>query len=137
MASTIEHAYPPAARRPRVWLRGAMYASGAAGSVLLVCLLAFLFFPGPILNTLVKPMILRACARAYPAYSFRVGHMTYSPIKNRWTADSVSVSAGDGTWTGTLERVSVSGITWISLLWGGDLGSGDVASAELTAWTSR
>ena len=134
MASTIEHVYPPAARRPRSWLRGALYALGAAGSLLLVCLLAFLFFTGPILNTLVKPMILRACARAYPAYSFRIGDMTYSPIKNRWTADSVSVSAGDGTGTGSLERVSVSGINWVSLLWGGDLGSGDVANAEPAAW---
>ncbi|MGB2867645.1 MAG: hypothetical protein WBD36_04295 [Bacteroidota bacterium] len=100
---------------------------------MLICVLAILLFPDPVVNRFIKPRITQAFAEAYPAYSLRTSDMHYSVFKNRVGFDSVALRASDGAFSGTMGPFSVSGIHWMHLLWGGRLGSEDFASGELDA----
>lgn len=100
---------------------------------MLVCVLVLLLFPDPLLNRFIKPRITKAFVEAYPAYSIRIGEMSYSVLKSRFGFSSVAVRAVDGTFSSTMGPLSVSRITWMHLLWGGTLGPNDLANLELNA----
>jgi len=103
------------------------------GAIVIICVLAFLFFPGTLINRFIKPRITKAFADAYPAYSIRIADMNYSVVKNRFGFDSVSLSAIDGTFSIHMGPFSIDGIEWMHLLWGGTLGPKNLANADLDA----
>ena len=105
------------------------YASFAIGAIVLVCVLALLFFSDPLVNRFIKPRITKALAEAYPAYSIRIVDMNYSVLKNRFGFDSVALNAVDGTFSGNVGSFSISGIGWMHLLWGGSLALHDFANS--------
>lgn len=119
----------PADRRPLPLLKRALYGAAAGVSVVLVLAFLLVLFPDPLLNSVVKPAIIRAFADEYPAYSLRIADMTYSIFTNRLGADSAEVRSVDGTVTGTVGALSVSGISWVPLVWGGELAPGNCAGA--------
>jgi hypothetical protein len=127
----IEH--PPIERRSHTLLKVAAYAGVAIGGIAIVCVLVLLLFPDPVVNRFVKPWIAAAFAEAYPAYSLRLGAMTYSVLKNRFDVDSIALSASDGSFSGSLGRVSVSAIGWTHLLWGGTLVTDGLAHTVVDA----
>jgi hypothetical protein len=114
-------------------LKIALYAGYAVGAIVLVCMLALLLFPDPLVNRFIKPRITKAFAEAYPAYSLRIADMNYSVLKNRFGFDSVALKAVNGTFSSQMGQFSVSGIHWIHLLWGKNLGLKDLANADLDA----
>lgn len=124
---------PPTKRRKLSLLKMASWTGGATGAILLVFVLTLLFFPDPLVNRFVKPRLSRALAEAYPAYSIRIAAMTYSPLKNRFGFDSVALSGAGGPFSSTIGSLSVSGIDWIHLLWGGTLAPADFAGSVVSA----
>ncbi len=100
---------------------------------MLVCVLALLLFPDPLVNRYIKPRITKAFAEAYPAYSLHIADMHYSVLKNRFGFDSVAVSAVDGSFSSTMDQFSVSGIGWMHLLWGGSLALDDFTNSVVDA----
>lgn len=117
-------------RKPSM-LKIASYAGFAVGAIVLVGILALLFYPDPLLNRFIKPGITKAFAEAYPAYSIHIANMNYSVLKNRFGFDSVAVNAVDGKFLCGIGSFSVSGIDWMHLLWGGSLGPEDFADVDL------
>ena len=111
----------------------ASYAAIAVGAIALLFVLVLLFFVDPLVNRYVKPKITKAFAETYPAYSLRVADMHYSLFTNRFRFDSVDVEAADRTFSSHVAPVSVSGIKWMHLLWGGTLEPEDFAKADFEA----
>jgi len=111
----------------------ASYAGYALGAIALVCMLALLLFSDPLVNRFIKARITEALAEAYPAYSIRIGNVNYSVFRNRFTFDSVALSAVDGTFSSNGGPFSVSGIGWMHLLWGGSLAPDDLANSVVDA----
>ena len=114
-------------------LKKASYAGVTAGACALVCLLALLLFADPLANRFIKPKIIKAFTDVYPAYAIRIADMQYSVVRNRFGFDSVALSSADSTFSCTVGPFSVSGISWMHLLWGGKIGTKDFADADLDA----
>jgi hypothetical protein len=112
-------------------LKRAARVGSTVGAIALVCVLLLLLFPDPLVNWFIKPRISKALAEAYPAYSIRLSVMTYSVIKNRFGFDFVELRAVDSTLAGNVGPFSVSGISWMHLLWGGTLAPSDFAKSEV------
>ena len=125
--------HPQKHGRWRSLLRMASFRVIVAGTIVLVCALALLLFLDPLVNKYVKPRITEKFAATYPAYSLHVGDMGYSVLMNRFTIEAVDLRRVDGTLSSTLDRFSVSGITWVHLLWGGKLTLKDFAEAGIDA----
>jgi len=111
-------------------LKKALYTVGA---ILLICVLALMLLSDPLVNRFIKPRITKVLADAYPAYSIHIADMNYSVFINRFGFDSVAVRAVDGTFSGRMGQFSVSGIHWMHLLWGKNLGLEDLADVDLDA----
>jgi hypothetical protein len=133
MIEHMQNKRPPTDRRKLSLLKTASYAGFAVGALVLVCVLALLLFPDPLLNRFVKPRITKAFAEACAAYPIRIAGMHYSVFKNRFGFDSVALSAVDGTFSGTIGQFSVSGIGWMQFLRGGKPGLTNFAHAGLDA----
>ncbi|MGA2506029.1 MAG: hypothetical protein ABSF80_00950 [Chitinispirillaceae bacterium] len=63
--------HPPTDRRKLSPLKTALYACFAV----VVCVLALLLFPDPLVNRFIKPKITKDFAEACPAYSIRIAGM--------------------------------------------------------------
>ena len=111
----------------------AKYGGVAAGSLVLVCLLAQLILSDTLANRYVKPRIAKAFAAAYPAYSLQLSDMHYSLFTNRFGFDSVAVNSGDRAFSSHVGTFSVGGISWLHLLWGGSLEPQDFARSAADA----
>jgi hypothetical protein len=129
----MQNRHPPTDRRKLTPLKIASYAGIATGAIVLVCVLALLLFPDPFVNRFIKPRVTKAFAEAYPAYSIRIADMHYSVFKNRFGFDSVALSAVDSTFSGSTGPISVSGIGWMHLLWGGSLAPNDFGTSVVEA----
>ena len=129
----MQNEHPPTERRKLSPLKIASYAGFAVGAIVLVCVLALLFFADPLVNRFIKPRITEAFAKAYPAYSIRVSDMNYSVLRNRFGFDSVALKAVDGTFSSKMGPFSMSGISWMHLLWGGSLAPNDFANSVVDA----
>jgi hypothetical protein len=125
--------HPPTDRRKMSLLKIVSFTALALGTLVLVCGLTFLLFLGPIVNRFVKPKITAAFVGAYPAYVMRIADMRYNIRDNSFRFDSVALSAADSSFTGTMGTLSVSGIRWLHLLWGGSLATPDFDSAAVDA----
>jgi hypothetical protein len=129
----MQNGPPPTDRQKLSPLKIASYAGFAVGAIVLVCVLALLFFPDPLVNRFIKPRITKAFAEAYPAYSIRIADMNYSVVTNRFGFDTVALRAVDGTFSSNTGKFSVSGIRWMHLLWGGSLAPNDFAKSAIDA----
>ncbi len=121
--------HPPTEGRKRSPLKVASRAGIAVGAIVLACVLVLLLFPDPLVNWFIKPRITKAFAEAYPAYSIRLSAMNYSVFKNRFGFDFVELRAVDSAFSGNIGPFSVSGISWMHLLWGGTLAPSDFAKS--------
>ncbi len=93
----MQNEHPPTDRRKLPLLKIASYAGFAVIAIVLVCVLALLLFPDPLVNRYIKPRITKAFAEAHPAYSICVADMHYNVLKNRFGFDSVALRAVDGS----------------------------------------
>jgi hypothetical protein len=104
----------------------AKYAGLAFGAVILVCVLVFLFFPDTYINGYLKNQIIRAFAKAYPAYSIRIAGVHYNLWENRIGCDSIALTSNDSTFSCSIAKFSLSGIGWVPILWRGEIASKDL-----------
>jgi hypothetical protein len=103
------------------------------GSIILLCVLTFIFFPDPFINTFLKDRITEAVTKAYPEYSIQLGDIHYSFWKNRLGCDSVKLKTSDSTFSGSVASISVGGIGWIKILWERDFALNDLTSSVIDA----
>jgi hypothetical protein len=113
--------------------RVAAYAGLAVGAIVVVCMLVLLFFPDVLVNRFIKDRISKAQAGGHPAYSIRIAGVHYSAWENRVGCDSVALTTIDSTLSCTIATFSVSGMSWLHLLWGGSLAPDDFANAVVDA----
>ncbi len=109
------------------------YISLAVGSVIIICALAFIFFPDPFVNLLLKDRIAKTLAETYPAYSIRFGDLHYSVWNNHLECDSIKLKASDSTFTCSAASISLGGINWIKILWKRDFALNDLNSSVISA----
>ena len=121
------HTEQPADRRPLTQLKTA----STAAAVVLVGVLALTLVTDPLVNRFIKPAIVNAFAKACPGYSMHIARLHYRILTNRFEFDSVAVTAENGTLSGTVGSISLSGINRMHLLSGGKLGPEEFARAEL------
>jgi hypothetical protein len=100
-----------------------VYTLGAIGSFALVCTMVFFIFPDIFPNGYVKKQIVKAFAKAFPAYSMRIAGVHYTLWKNRIQFDRIALTSIDSTFSCTIGKVSVSGISWLQILRHGDIAS--------------
>ena len=93
------------------------YVSFIIGGAVLFCVLMFILFPDPFINTLLKDRITKAFTEAYPEYTIELGDMHYSVWKNQLGCDTITLNASDSTFTCSVASFSVYGIPWIKILW--------------------
>ena len=94
----------PANRRKWSPRKVAAYAGLAAGVVVLVCVLVFLFFPDTYINGYLKNQIIKAFTRAYPAYSIRIAGVHYNIWKNRIGCDLIALTSMDSTFSCSIAK---------------------------------
>jgi hypothetical protein len=117
----------------RTLLKIAKYGGIAAGSLVLFCLITLQIFSYRLVNKYVRPKVIKAFVEAYPSYSIRLSDMHYNFFTNRFGFDSVALSSGDQTFSSHVGSFSISGISWLHLLWGGSLEDQDFARSAVDA----
>jgi len=127
----MNNEHSPSGRRKRSPLKIASYAGIVAGSIVLVCTLALLFFADPLVNRFIKPRIIAAVAQAYPADSIRIADMHYNVWKNRLECDSILLKTS--TMTCSVASFSVSGIDRMKILMQEDFTPGTFTSLIMDA----
>jgi len=90
------------------------YVSLVIGSVLLICLLIFIFFSDPLINKYLKNGIVNDLSKAYPEYSIKLGDMHYNVWKNRLVCDSIILKSRELTCS--IAKFSIKGISWLKIL---------------------
>jgi len=111
----------------------AKYFSFIIGSIILLCVLTFIFFPDPFTNSLLKDRITKGFTEAYPAYSIQLGDMHYSVWKNRFGCDSITLKSSNSTFSGSVASISIGGISWMKILWQRDFTLNDLSSSVIDA----
>ncbi|MHB8906478.1 MAG: hypothetical protein ACYC6D_10195, partial [Melioribacteraceae bacterium] len=94
----------------------AKYTGIIVGTIILICVLIFIFFPDPFINAFLKDRITKTFTEAYPAYSIKLGDMHYNVWKNRLGCDSITLKTTDSTFTCNIASFSVGGISWLKIL---------------------
>ena len=111
----------------------AAYVSLAVGSIVLVCVLVFLFFPNTYINGFFKNQIIKAFTKAYPTYLIRIAGVHYNLWENRLGCDGIALTSIDSTFSCSIGNFSVSGISWLQILWQGDIASKSLNNAVADA----
>ena len=109
------------------------YVGLIIGSIILLCVLIFVFFPDPFINSLLKDRITKALTEAYPADSIKFGDLHYSVWQNRLGCDSISLKTGDSKLSCNVASVSIGGINWMKILWNREFTLNDITSSVIDA----
>lgn len=112
-------------------LKVVKYPSIIIGAVILLCVLIFVFFPDPFINTFLKDRVTKAFNKAYPAYSIKLGNMHYNIWNNRLGCDSVTLKTSD--FTCSVTPFSIKGIGWIKILRQRDFTPNIITSSSIEA----
>lgn len=111
----------------------AKYVGIIIGTIILICVLIFIFFPDPFINAFLKDRITKAFTEAYPAYSIKLGDMHYNVWKNSLGCDSITLKTNDSTFTCNIGSFSVSGIGWMKIFLQRDFNSNTLTSSVVDA----
>lgn len=103
------------------------------GAIFLVSVIIFVFFPDPFINAFVKNKISNAFTEAYPEYSLQIGDIHYSVWQNLLECDSVTLKTKDSTFSCNVDSVSISGISWMSILTQNNFNSKTLLSSVIDA----
>jgi hypothetical protein len=115
----MQNGHLPIEKQKRGLLNRAPYTGFVTGAIVLVCVLVLLVFHNSLLNTFIKPRIIKIFSDEFPAYSIRIADVDYSILKNRFRFDSVASNALDSTFSGAIGTLSLSGIGCMHILFGG------------------
>ncbi len=94
----------------------ALHASFAAGIIILLVVLIFLFFPQTYLNGFLKNHIMDSFAKAYPEYSIKINDVNFDILKNHLEFNSILLSKADSSFSCKIKMISLDRIDWIKLL---------------------
>jgi len=93
-----------------------IFALTAFGTVVLICITAFLFSADFFTNRYVKNRIVKAFMKACPAYSLRLIGVHYNIWRNRVGFDRIAINSNDSAFSCIIGKLSVDGISWLSIL---------------------
>lgn len=113
--------------------RVAAHIGLAVGIIVVVCTAAFLLFPDPLVNYLLKGRNVTTFEKTYPEYSLRIVGMGYDISDNRVECDSLLLTPTDSGFSCVIAALAVSGIGWMELLRGRALTPDFLANSELDA----
>src|SRR5580658_1834418 len=107
------------------------YAVGFFGALVLIGASLILVFGGAILDGYGRKKAERAFDQAYPGSVLRIGKLDFSLRANCLVAHSVTLSATNQTLK--VDRILLTGVRWIKLLWGKAAAADVLAKASLDA----
>lgn len=107
------------------------YAIIALGGFIFTCLLLFILFPDPIINTLFKDRINKTIMETFPIDSIQLGDLHYNIWNNRMSVDSVKLQAKDSAISVSVTSLTVGGIGCIKILWQRDLDSNNIQNLTI------
>jgi hypothetical protein len=93
----------------------AKYISFVICTLMLICILIFIFIPDPIINALFKGRIIKEFTKTYPDYSLQLGSIHYNIWKDRIGCDSIVLK--NSGYTCSVASLSISRISWMKILW--------------------
>jgi hypothetical protein len=106
----------------------------AFAALILVGITAFLFSSDFFTNGYVKNRIVKAFTKACPAYSLQLAGVHYNILRNRVGFDRIAINSNDSAFSCIIGKLSVVGISWLSILRHEDIASkgvtGSVADAR-------
>jgi hypothetical protein len=97
-------------------LKKRKYAGLTIGGIIVICLLIFISFPDPLINSLFKDRIANTIKAAFPEYSIQISDLHYNIWKNRLKIDSIMLNTRDSTISGSVKDFSLAGINWMKIL---------------------
>jgi hypothetical protein len=97
-------------------LKKRKYAGFTIGGIIIICLLIFISFPDPLINSLFKDKITNTIKAAFPKYSIQISDLHYNIWKNRLKIDSIILNTRDSTILGSVKDFSLGGINWMKIL---------------------
>jgi len=107
------------------------YPSIIIGTVILLCVVIFVFFPDPFINTFLKDRVTKAFNKANPSYSIKLGNLNYNIWKNSLGCDSILLKTS--ALTCSAASFSVKGISWIKIIRQGNFTPDIIASSSIKA----
>ncbi len=93
----------------------AAYAGLAIGVIIIGCIVTLLLLPDSFYDGFLREKVMQAFHTAYPAYTLTISKVHYKVVENRIECDSVSLTANDSSFTGSISSMSLSGIKRMSL----------------------
>ena len=110
-------------------LKRQTWALTAFGALVIVCITAFLFFADFFTNGYIKNRIVKTFTKACPAYSLRLSGVHYNIWKNRLGFDRIAINSNDSAFSCIIGKLSVGGISWLSILRHEDIASKGIAGS--------
>ncbi len=92
------------------------YGSLIIITVILFCVLIFILFPEPFINTFAKKLIAKSFTKANPDYTIRLGEMHYYVWENRLSCDTIVIKSDTSANEFHIVSFSVDGIAWMKIL---------------------
>lgn len=111
----------------------ALHASFAAGIIMLLVVLIFLFFPQIYLNGFIKNHIIDSFAKAYPEYSIKINDVNFDILKNHLECNSILLTKTDSSISCKIKTISLNRIGWIKLLLKKEFQYNSIDNASLDA----
>jgi hypothetical protein len=107
------------------------YAGLGIGALLLVAVLMFLLFPDPFINSFMQKRITKVFTISYPADSLHVGKLHFNLWKNKLECQSIIMKSSE--YNCRIGPTSISGISWMKILWNKDITLNDFRSSIINA----
>ncbi len=109
------------------------YISFIIGLIIILCILIFVLYPDPFINSLLKDRVAKSFNETYPTYSIQLGDLHYSFWQNRLECDSITIKSRDSFTAYSAASISVLGIGWMKILWNRDFNLNDLLSSVIDA----
>jgi hypothetical protein len=107
------------------------YVGLSLGAIALAVAVLIFLFGNAILDSYGRRRAERAFAKAHPGSALQIGELDYSVVANRLVAHSVTLSTTHATLK--VDRISLTGVRWVRLLWGSAALADVLAKAGLEA----
>ncbi|OGS06176.1 MAG: hypothetical protein A2204_05460 [Elusimicrobia bacterium RIFOXYA1_FULL_47_7] len=109
----------------------AVYLALFLGAAALGVAMLLHIYGDKLLNDYIKGKVERALAGAHEGYSLELGGLTYSFGANRMDARTIILNTSELTLT--IDRISLSGVRWLRLIWGNIALSDLMSNANIDA----
>jgi hypothetical protein len=133
---SIIHTSPESGVHARHPLRKiAAYSVIAIATIVVGAFVTLLFLPDSFFDVFLRDRVIAAFHTAYPIYTLQISRVHYKALDNRIECDSVTLTANDSTFSGSIGRMSLTGIGRMSLFHSERIAADILASAVIDVRT--